>query len=188
LPPPDENPEKILEITLPDDSQHMDNLLRALVQLTQGPSLVQDTKIHAFIASQGAMHKLSVLADKYDVTGLWKTFCHHKLLIAPATSVTSTLALAFALDDEYICKSVMRSLPPNVTKHPGTWELSDVELFTLPQWHQLVKTCCKFTEIMKADDSGRGRFVDWKLCSDKLGWTEVFPAEIAAEESDDSNE
>jgi len=166
----------------------MDNLLRALVQLTQGPDQVQNIDIHTFIASQGAMRKVCTLADKYDVTGLWKTFCHHKLLIAPATSATSTLSLAFALDNEYICKSVMRSLPPHVTKHPGTWELSDVELFTLPQWHQMVKTCCKTTDIMRADNTGRGRFVDWKMCADKLGWTEVFPADIAAEESDESDE
>jgi len=188
LPPPDDDPEKVLELSIPEIWSHMDHLLRALAHLTQGPDVVQGYEIHKIVTSQEVMHKVCALADKYDVTGLWKTFCHHKLLIAPATLTTATLALAFALNDGYICKSVMRSLPPNTTKHPGIWDLSDVKLLTLPQWHQLVKTCCKFAEIMRTDGSGRGRFVDWKMCADKLGWAEVFPAEVAAEESDDSNE
>jgi hypothetical protein len=110
--------------------------------------------------------KALVLADKYEVTRLFKTFC---LVSCLRSSQLSGLVVSRALCmwDPVIAKIVMLAATDLSTEHPALWDGMSVESFGWRHWRTLVSIVHNHPDVMTAKEDGA---IDWPAVAEHFPW------------------
>jgi len=84
------------------------------------------------------LYSALALADKYEVTRLFKTWC----LLSSHRSTQddeARVSRALCLWDPVMAKSVMMACPDHYTDHPGAWEDYVIDNFGIRHWQTLIR-------------------------------------------------